>query len=96
MHLASVGDAGDWVGSGSGTVDARSPAHLTPRRIFLAATTTTGLFGGTSQQLSAAGETEAFVCTRCGYLEEYLKSPRDIDWSAVVGATPHRAGPTLG
>ena len=26
------------------------------------------------------GDIEAFVCTECGYFEEYVKDPQSIDW----------------
>jgi hypothetical protein len=87
VRLESVGDASDWVGSGTGALGARSGTHLAPRRILLAQATSTGLFGGTTERHRETGETEAFVCAGCGYLEEHVKNVHEIDWQTVVGAT---------
>jgi DNA-directed RNA polymerase subunit M/transcription elongation factor TFIIS len=35
--------------------------------------------------VQATGEVEAFVCTDCGYFEEYVKEPQSIDWSSMRG-----------
>lgn len=29
------------------------------------------------------GEVEAFICTDCGYFEEYVKAPHTIPWDQV-------------
>jgi hypothetical protein len=31
------------------------------------------------------GEIEAFVCTDCGYFEEYVRNPQSIPWSTMKG-----------
>jgi hypothetical protein len=31
-----------------------------------------------------AGEVEAFVCTSCGYFEEYVKAPQSIPWDQMA------------
>ncbi len=31
------------------------------------------------------GQVEAFVCTACGYFEEYLKNPEQIQWNTLEG-----------
>ncbi|MBX3274879.1 MAG: hypothetical protein KF729_31740 [Sandaracinaceae bacterium] len=41
------------------------------------------VFGVVAHQ--PAGEVEAFVCTSCGYFEEYVRDPQAIDWSKVKG-----------
>jgi predicted nucleic-acid-binding Zn-ribbon protein len=30
-----------------------------------------------------AAEVEAYVCTECGYFEEYVKKPRDVPWDRL-------------
>lgn len=89
MHVRQVADAGDWTGEGEGRLDRRDGGHPVPRRVLTERRITTGLFGGTSEEISLAGETEAYVCAGCGYLEEYLRDPGGIDWDRVVGATRH-------
>lgn len=34
---------------------------------------------------TASGEIEAFVCTDCGYFEEYVKDPKNINWDKMEG-----------
>jgi predicted nucleic-acid-binding Zn-ribbon protein len=49
--------------------------------------------------LKSAGEIEAFVCTDCGYFEEYVKDPGSIDWNSMNGfrwCRPEVAGPSRG
>jgi 8-oxo-dGTP pyrophosphatase MutT (NUDIX family) len=88
MRLDFVGDAGDWTGYGDGTPDKRAGAHHVPRRVLIEKRTSVGLFGGKSESYEATGETEAYVCVACGYLEEYLAKPASIRWDAVSGAMP--------
>ena len=38
---------------------------------------------------SRAGEVEAYVCTVCGYFEEYVLDVGEIDWDAIQGCTWH-------
>lgn len=90
MRLAVIGDASDWVGSGGGAPTERQGQQLVPRQILATQTQTRGLFGGTSLSWAEGGRTEGYVCVGCGYLEEYLVDAASIDWSQVVGATPHR------
>lgn len=33
---------------------------------------------------TAAGETEAYICTECGYYETYVKEPGSISWNDMV------------
>ena len=35
--------------------------------------------------VESRGEFEAFVCTACGYFEEYVRSPETIPWESVEG-----------
>ena len=37
------------------------------------------------QAFTAHGDVEAFVCTECGYFEEYVKEPRAIEWDKMKG-----------
>lgn len=92
MHVDRVADAGDWSGYGEGDLSKRDGGHPVPRRVLTERTTRTGLFGGTSEEITLAGETEAYVCAECGYFEEYLRDPGSIPWDRVVGARPHRGG----
>jgi predicted nucleic-acid-binding Zn-ribbon protein len=44
------------------------------------------------------GQTEAYICTECGYFEEYLKEPADVPWENLYGfswprGTPPEQGP---
>ena len=51
------------------------------RKIGSAITSSLGPFGvGTM-----VGVIEAFVCTECGYFEEYVKEPTSIPWDQVSG-----------
>ena len=36
-------------------------------------------FGGTVY----SAEVEAYVCTECGYFEEYIKEPREVAWDRL-------------
>ena len=36
------------------------------------------------------GDVEAYVCTQCGYFEEYLADPTKVDWKHVVGAYAYK------
>jgi hypothetical protein len=36
-----------------------------------------------SEEVSAT--VEAFVCTKCGYFEEYVKAPLDFPWEEAPG-----------
>lgn len=89
MHVAQVADAGDWFGSGDGDLSTRSGGHPVPREVLTVRRTTKGLFGGESESVGTGGATEAYVCTACGYFEEYLREPHRIDWSRVDGAKLH-------
>ena len=31
----------------------------------------------------AKAEVEAYVCTQCGYFEEYVKDAQNVDWEAI-------------
>jgi predicted nucleic-acid-binding Zn-ribbon protein len=37
------------------------------------------------QAFSAHGRMEAFVCTDCGYFEEYVKDPHSVRWNDLQG-----------
>src|SRR5262249_12090117 len=89
MRLQQVADAADWTGRQSGTMSERNPEAAVARRVLLRKTESKGVFGGKSEAFEFTGEVEAYVCADCGYLEEYLRDPRAIDWDRVVGAYPH-------
>jgi hypothetical protein len=89
MHLQYVGDDGEWTGSGAGGLTSRSGEHLVARSVLMRRNAAPGLFGGTSTEYTPTGETEGYVCTECGYLEEYVKSTREIAWDSIEGATWH-------
>ncbi|MFK7991791.1 MAG: hypothetical protein AB8I08_37585 [Sandaracinaceae bacterium] len=56
-------------------------------------------FGGTSGEANRLRcPTEAYVCTACGYLEEYVVGVADVDWSliprgVVPAGEPDHSGP---
>ena len=85
VHLPVVADAGDWFGDGEGTSTKRRAGHPVPRAIALVFKKATGgLFS--SDTYTPTAETEAYVCTACGYLEEYVKDAATIPWAEVDGA----------
>ena len=92
IHLASVADASDYYGAGTGDMSQRTGSSFIPRTIAERVATSRGLFGGTSTSVEPACPTEAYICAGCGYLEEYVKSPGDIDWAEINGATWHSQG----
>jgi hypothetical protein len=89
IHLARVADAGDWSGEGGGALTTRTAGHSVARRVLLERVVTTGTFGGKSTAFEPAGETEGYICAGCGYIEEYLRSPGEIAWESIEGATWH-------
>jgi hypothetical protein len=89
IHLARVADAGEWLGEGVGALTTRTSSHPVPRRVLVQQTATTGMFSHKATGFKPTGETEGYVCAACGYLEEYLKSPGEIDWESIEGATWH-------
>ena len=32
-------------------------------------------------------EVEAYLCTECGYFEEYVSAPKDVPWASLEGFT---------
>lgn len=46
-----------------------------------------GLKGGLFK--SRAGRVEAYVCTACGYFEEYVVAPEQVAWEDLEGFTWH-------
>jgi len=85
VHLPVVNDAGDWFGDGEGPASKRTGGHPVPRALGLVFKKASGgLFS--SDSYAPAAETEAFVCTACGYVEEYVKSAASVPWGDVVGA----------
>jgi predicted nucleic-acid-binding Zn-ribbon protein len=51
------------------------------------------VFGAVATQVTAP--IEAFVCTECGYFEEYVKDPASINWANLVGFRwCQRSGPS--
>ena len=43
--------------------------------------------------VTAVARTEAFVCTECGYFEEYVKEPEKVPWDEIEGFTWCRGEP---
>jgi hypothetical protein len=98
MHLERVPDATEWgtvTGSGSAAAplaDLRGSCPVPRCLVRLEGTerqTVTGLFGGTStrevrvERLMA--QTEAYVCTECGWFEEYVARPEEVPWNRAEG-----------
>src|SRR6185437_15918141 len=86
VRVKQVADAGDWLGSGEGRLSGRSGAHPVPRRVLVVRSVSKGLLGGESESFDTAGETEAYVCTVCGFFEEYLREPHRVQWENVMDA----------
>ena len=40
---------------------------------------------GTVGRMTAYGEIEAYVCTQCGFFEEYVKTPGAVPWTSIDG-----------
>ena len=40
-----------------------------------------------SSRVQRVGAVEAYVCTECGYFEEYVKAPTSIPWESLHGFT---------
>lgn len=38
-----------------------------------------------ARMTQSGGEIEGYLCTDCGYLEEYVKQPHQLNWAAVTG-----------
>jgi hypothetical protein len=90
MYLREVADTAQWFGTPDGDLNERTHGPAVTRRVLRRKkTTTAGLFGGKSEEIRVTGEVEAYVCADCGYLEEYLRDPRAIDWNKIVGAYPY-------
>jgi len=55
----------------------------------LAAIVRTRKILGAFQQVEAkhTAQTEAYVCSECGFFEEYVKAPAEVPWDDVDGAT---------
>jgi len=85
IHLASVADASDYYGMGTGEMSARTGHTFTPRNLAERVEKSKGLFGA-STTVEPACPTEAYICADCGYVEEYVKNPESIDWSTISGA----------
>ena len=52
-----------------------------PRVREIAQTRAAGAFASST----SAGQVEAFICTACGYFEEYVKNPEQIPWDTLEG-----------
>jgi hypothetical protein len=74
-HLATVNDYSD---------AARRLSLPQPRTLAVASETAQGWLGE-SQKESLAAEVEAYVCTVCGYFEEYVKNPDNVVWDKLLG-----------
>jgi predicted Zn-ribbon and HTH transcriptional regulator len=89
VRLAHVLDAADWGGAG-GTHDPGRREGLQPVRRQLAVIVREAKSFGLARRVDAelTAQTEAYVCTECGFFEEYVKAPSEIPWSGVEGAVP--------
>lgn len=70
------------VGYFESLIDAQGTYQPASRKVGEARREVEGILGGRSETKVAAGELEAFVCTDCGYMEEYVKDPQSLDWNA--------------
>ena len=43
-------------------------------------------------RMSAYGPVEAYICTECGFFEEYVKDPATVPWTSLDSFTWHRPG----
>ena len=88
-RIDQVVDTAEWFGNPKGDLDKREHGPAVARRVLRLRTTKVGVFGGKSERIELTGEVEAYCCSDCGYLEEYLRNPASIDFSQVVGAGLH-------
>jgi hypothetical protein len=93
IRLAHVADAGEWEGQGAGGLQSRTGIQSVPRRVLHRKVEKAGMFGSKSAVFEPTGETEGYICSECGYLEEHLLQPKSIDWSTIEGATWHKPVP---
>lgn len=84
--LPHVLDAADWSGAGNACDPAQREAQ-NPVRRQLAVVARRGSHWFQSTVVEHTADTEAYVCTECGYFEEYVKNPQAIPWGEVEGAT---------
>ena len=100
VHLQRVLDATEWGpadegGMASSTDPPSKRRGLVPVSRCLArivadeTRTSPGLFGGTSTQEvrveRLVAQTEAYVCTECGWFEEYVARPEEVPWNRAEG-----------
>ena len=43
-----------------------------------------------SKRAEHRADVEAYVCTECGYFEEYVKAPRDVAWEKLAPFSWHK------
>lgn len=46
--------------------------------------------GGFFSKKEYRADVEAYVCTECGYFEEYVKNPADVEWEKLAPFRWHR------
>jgi len=88
VRLSHVLDAADWLGAGDAHPPSRRrPLHPVRRQIaaVIRRTMMLGVFRTTDAEYTA--QTEAYVCSDCGFLEEYVIGAAEIPWQDVDGAT---------
>jgi predicted nucleic-acid-binding Zn-ribbon protein len=66
-------------------IDEQGEFKPSPRMIGQGPTEIRGLLGGRHVVTGPTGELEAFVCTSCGYVEEYVKNPQSVAWDSFEG-----------
>lgn len=89
IRLPRVADASDQGGTTAGDMTRRNGCTLVPRQIAERAVTESGLFGNSTLRYVGACPTEAYVCSGCGFVEEYVKDVENIDWTEIHGAVWH-------
>ena len=95
VHLAHVADAAGERGFvGQKPTMAGDPEYSTRRHIALEMVDKPRMFGGTRREANRLRcPTEAYVCTRCGYLEEYVVGAAEVNWDLIHGASFPRGEP---
>lgn len=74
IKVAMVVDGTDDATGGYGTpIYRREPGHPVPRAILA------------TRNQNVCGFTEAYVCTECGWFEEYIAHPEKVEWKEIEG-----------
>ena len=90
VHLDHVIDSADWSGLSHGGPDKRNAdvGGSVYRHIAIGVETyETWLTGKTVERRGLVCATEAYVCSGCGFFEEYVREPESVNWDDLHGAT---------